>query len=491
MFKSINTFFFILILAIVFRLLVLNQSFWLDEAISAHAARDFSYTQIVTDFIKADNHPPLYYMVLKVWGTIFGYSEVALRMLSVLSGVLTIAVLYLILRKISPETKSLNYLTVLFLATSPLHIYYSQEVRMYPLITLLISLSVYLFVGLIKGERVKLNLILFSVTLILMVATDYITVFMLPVFLLYGAFFKKDLRWNIRLWVSYIPLAVVLLFWLPIFRIQTQNSGNLLNVFPNWREVVGGASVKQLVVFWSKFVWGRVSLINKELYIGLTFLFSLPFIVALGNIKKSKITTSVFWLWFLVPLFLGFVFSVFVPAFIYFRFIYVLPAFYFLVAVGILNFKNISVRRILIFGVLIANFTGLGFYNLDISQQREDWRGAVGFVERQLTFSDVVIFENPEPIASYLWYSKRKELAFGATNALSANKENTNQLVDTIISNKTRVVYFNYLRDLTDPGHLVEKRLMEKGYERGETYGNFNGVGEISFWIKNANIKSN
>ena len=57
----------ILLLALIVRLIGINQSFWLDEAIGAIAARDYGYVEIVTKFITADNHPPGYYLLLKLW----------------------------------------------------------------------------------------------------------------------------------------------------------------------------------------------------------------------------------------------------------------------------------------------------------------------------------------------------------------------------------------------------------------------------------------
>ena len=65
-------------------LAVSSQSLWLDEAISANVAKNNSYHQIVNGFSKLDFHPPGYYFALKTWADIFGYSEVSLRLPSVI-----------------------------------------------------------------------------------------------------------------------------------------------------------------------------------------------------------------------------------------------------------------------------------------------------------------------------------------------------------------------------------------------------------------------
>ena len=63
----------ILIIAFLFRLIGLNQSLWLDEAVTAKVVRQFSYLDIVRQFSPSDFHPPLYYLFIKFWTNIFGY----------------------------------------------------------------------------------------------------------------------------------------------------------------------------------------------------------------------------------------------------------------------------------------------------------------------------------------------------------------------------------------------------------------------------------
>src|SRR6266542_3589812 len=61
----------------------LMQSVWFDEAYSILLAK-----QPVADLIhltSIDTHPPLYYLVLKLWAGLFGWGEFALRSLSVLA----------------------------------------------------------------------------------------------------------------------------------------------------------------------------------------------------------------------------------------------------------------------------------------------------------------------------------------------------------------------------------------------------------------------
>ncbi|NCN22390.1 glycosyltransferase family 39 protein, partial [Candidatus Falkowbacteria bacterium] len=76
--------FFVFLLAFLIRLIGINQSLWLDEATTARVVQQYNYQEIITKFSPNDFHPPLYYLFMKFWTNIFGYSEVALRFPSII-----------------------------------------------------------------------------------------------------------------------------------------------------------------------------------------------------------------------------------------------------------------------------------------------------------------------------------------------------------------------------------------------------------------------
>lgn len=120
--------FLVIIIALVLRLISLNQSLWLDEAISANVVKNYSYTDILGKFSPSDFHPPLYYFTLKAWTSVFGFSEISLRFPSIIFSLITI---YLVFR-------FFGFYPSLLLSLNPLYLYYSQEARMYSLVTLLV-----------------------------------------------------------------------------------------------------------------------------------------------------------------------------------------------------------------------------------------------------------------------------------------------------------------------------------------------------------------
>ncbi len=469
----------IIILGIVLRLIAINQSFWLDEAIGALVVKNESYAQILTDFPKHDNHPPLYYLTLKTWTSVFGYSEPALRSLSLIFGVLTVYLIYRISRKID---ESLGVWPALLLATSPLFIYYSQEARMYVMAAFLASAAFYVFLLTLEEKSHKVFVwILFSLSIAALVFTDYIPIFLIPVFPLVGVVKRMSKSWWKKFILSAFPLVLLGTIWLPTFLFQSHSGRLFLQSLPGWSQVAGGATLKQAVLVWTKFVLGRISFEPKNIYYALVVLFSIPFLLALIKAWTKKEKVIAVWLFMLVPLVLGFIASIFFPAFIYFRFIYVLPAFYLLVAWGIGHYKTTAGLILLAF-VVAGNILGWFIYIKDPSQQREQWRQAVSFIENRAKTSEIAIFENPEPFAPYRWYAKGTLEAKGATDSLLATP-NTFRNTMLILAAKSGVYYFEYLHDLEDPGGFVKSAIFESGFKETSVF-DFRGVGQITYFVK-------
>lgn len=138
-----RTFFLILLLALIaFSLRVFQlekQSFWYDEAFSVYLSRFDLAT--ITARTAADIQPPFYYYLLNVWMTLTGSSEFAVRFLSLFFGVLTISLMFVTARRLFNSTTAL--FAALIATISALYLWYSQEARMYTLITFLGLLSSY------------------------------------------------------------------------------------------------------------------------------------------------------------------------------------------------------------------------------------------------------------------------------------------------------------------------------------------------------------
>lgn len=117
-------------------------SFWTDEGLTPERS-GYPITQILRNdiliqgVVTKDTHPPLYYLILHLTRSLFGLSDFAFRYPSVLFGVLLIPLLYQLGRRVGNRT--VGFIAALLATVNPLHVYYSQEARMYSLLALLVT----------------------------------------------------------------------------------------------------------------------------------------------------------------------------------------------------------------------------------------------------------------------------------------------------------------------------------------------------------------
>jgi uncharacterized membrane protein len=349
----------ILFLSLILRLIVINQSLWLDEAIGALVVKERNFIDIAINFPKGDNHPPLYYMLLKIWSNIFGYSEIALRSLSVLFSLGSIFATYKITYLIASRRSQISFyfpiISAILLATSQFFIYYSQEARMYMMAAFFATLSIYSYLKVLKEDISIKHWILFSISIVSFVFTDYMPIFLLPVFWIYALIEKRRVKWWRKFVVSHIPLVLIGIMWLPTFLYQSARGKWLLQTLPAWKNIAGGATTKQAGLVWMKFVLGRISYSDKVLYYSLIFIASTPFVYLFyHSVKKTK-NTIIIWLWLIVPLVTGFLASFVFPAFIYFRFVYIYPAFIILLTHGLFQITSSKLKLLLFLTILTIN----------------------------------------------------------------------------------------------------------------------------------------
>lgn len=107
------------------------RSLWGDEAFSVWASKQSALKLIAG----LDAQPPLYHLALGAARALFGETVFAIRFISVMCGVLLVAVGAAIGRRIGGVY--VQILVALLMATSPILIYFMQEARMYSLAALM------------------------------------------------------------------------------------------------------------------------------------------------------------------------------------------------------------------------------------------------------------------------------------------------------------------------------------------------------------------
>jgi len=148
-------FYFVLIFSFLIRLIHLNQSLWLDEAVVAKVVQTIPFHLIPSSFSPSDFHPPLYYIIMSLWTSVFGYSEIALRFPSIIASLLTGWVVYKI--GLFLGDKKMALWAAIFFLFNPLIVYYSQEARMYMMATLFTTCALYYFLHIIKEKKQKVS----------------------------------------------------------------------------------------------------------------------------------------------------------------------------------------------------------------------------------------------------------------------------------------------------------------------------------------------
>jgi len=141
----------VLILGIGLRLAFLDRnSLWYDEAFTFGI-----HSSLAVDargYVFLEGQGPLYYYALDLWSYFFnGDSVFSLRLFSALMNILTILVLYLAGNLFFSPRAALW--SALILSISPLHLWYSQEIRGYTLVTLLTLLSITCFILALEKEK--------------------------------------------------------------------------------------------------------------------------------------------------------------------------------------------------------------------------------------------------------------------------------------------------------------------------------------------------
>jgi len=191
-----------------------RHSAWSDELYSATYGG--SPIQPFMSTFDDPGNPPFYYILLRFWFVIFGWSEESGTMLSVLLGTLSILTVYFMVKPFLGRKAALC--AALFTAFSGFSIGYSQEMRAYILIMALaplISLTLFNFIN----KPVLKNLLIYILLSIMIVnAHIYGILYVMANFFFYIAFtlYQRQWQWKTALFFSAGNVVIALSF-LPYF----------------------------------------------------------------------------------------------------------------------------------------------------------------------------------------------------------------------------------------------------------------------------------
>lgn len=456
-----NKWLLIFCLALLLRVVISYQSFWHDEAATL-VISTLPFKQII-DAITADFHPPLFYMIMSVWMKLGVTTEWFLRLPNIFFGVVTAYVL----GRMVYETTNREYAGLyafLLLAINPLHVYYSQELRMYSLAALLGTTTWYFLIK--KSPRAD---------------TYWLITSLLGFYTFYGLW----INWLIQiLWLTYSKrLKVIHVFafigvapWLPVLFKQLEGGKFIQEMFPGWAVISGKTSIKSVSLIFLKFVTGRINIKGDNT---LTAISAISVLYVLFLVYKSlKIKESrVYAIWLFATLFIATSISFFTPILGYWRYITLIPPFIALISIYVTDSKRNAIWGIgvnLIFGFCLVTFWMIPSF------WREDWKSAEDFISKFDHNKTVIVTSFIGELPAIKWYMPEYKQVY-TKRYLNTDEDRFNQLLLNSTKDMNDFFIFDYLNDLSDSNRLTARWFSNAGFKLIGQY-DFNGVGIVSHY---------
>ncbi|MBI4050017.1 MAG: glycosyltransferase family 39 protein [Candidatus Doudnabacteria bacterium] len=336
---------------------------WYDEAFSALFLR-YPWREMLYQ-ISLDVHPPLYYIVLRLWAYVAGQSLFGLRLLSIIFGILTVWAGYRFALA-AFKNKKIASLAAILLAVNPFQVQYALEMRMYALGMFLIMLSSFFLVRALETEARRKKLRFWAGFVLASTAALYTHYYLLfsvgaqALYLLCYFLKKRRLKILFEGALAYCSIFFLYLAWVPVFLVHLQNVQGGYWIPPMDRWSVPGT-------FW-KIMFGDFAANHATLAISAIAVLVLTAYFLKKNQSFHK------WLIFLnilIPVSAAIVFSLKTSLYLDRYFVFVSLYFSILIAAAFWSIPRFFVRWLLITALILASLLAFfrNWQNLDIEHQ--------------------------------------------------------------------------------------------------------------------------
>jgi mannosyltransferase len=378
-----------------------HRSLWLDEAISVSLAR-MDWQSFAAVVWNREGNMGLYYVLLRFWVHFFGDGEWAVRSLSALFSIATVAVLYALGRALFGTRVA--WLGTLLFALNAFHVRYAQEARGYSQLAFFVTLSSLCLVEAVEAKRI-IYWIGYIASVVLATYSHLFGVLVLPahwVALVLGRPHRTPWR---ALALSSLAIAV-LLAPLGIFLLTTEV----------WQVIAlpppGPSSLRGLLF----------ALVGGSDGAGWLYVCA-----ALAGVIANRRALAAsdrperwgLWLilaWFATPIALAFALSAAKPIFQYKYLIFCLPPYLLLAALGLAAIRSRRVFAVALgVMVVVAAYRVVHYYGK--TSGTEDWRAATQFVLTHTREGDAIVFYEPYVRVCYEYYRTRLPAAHPAVMA--------------------------------------------------------------------------
>jgi len=385
-----------------------HQSLWYDETFTAFVVQS-SWSHLF-QIVAADTHPPLYYLVVKLWTLVAGTGEAALRIPSAVVGTASIPVTWALARRVAPGPTSL--LAALLVAVAPVGVMMSQDARMYALLGLLAA-----------GATVALDRAAdtgrptawagYAGLIVLTVYTHYLGVLVVAAHGLWVILYRRP---RTAAWLACAGAAAVLYVpWLPVVYGQVAlahaqflvgwypqplylSVTDLLGLFAFGGSLFGAATV---------FTPSGLSLLERIVLLAPFGVVCWRGIVSLARDRRALIVLPPAVV-IAVMLAISAVraYPVFVPRW----FTFLLPFSAVLAAQGVQDIAahvrapRAAAAAALSAALVLYGLPVLGTYYFDPGARPERWRDAAGYLAREVRGGDVVLYASPDAAIAMRYY---------------------------------------------------------------------------------------
>ena len=325
---------------------------WVDEVFTKELVK--KPINEMFSLLSDDFHPPLYFLGLKLFTSIFGTSDLALRLFSVLGAVLTLVLCYLTGQKIFGK-RGAFYFSMLTLSI-PMMAYNAQVARMYTW-AVFFSTGVFLYACLfLKTGKIN-NLILLGVFTILALYTHYyciIAAFWANVFVLVYLLLKKKPAWK----THFLMCLIVIILFIPWLFVLFKHIGAANEGF--WIPPPG---IKTIIECYT-YPFAQQFQLRAPSYFLLSIVYIISFIsiyTTYKNLKKDDILRLALLISLIIyncTIVTAIIISLFSQSILYFRYVMTMVSMLMVpVTIFFISYKNMKIKNGLILIILM-----LGLY---------------------------------------------------------------------------------------------------------------------------------
>lgn len=424
------------------------HNLWGDEAFSLAFSKQ-PLLQVLA--AGAETHPPLYHALLHFWVPLVGQSVFAMRFLSVLPGVLLVALLFVLGRRMLGVPG--GFLAAGLCAIFSFAVYYSQETRMYAWVACFCALAMYADIRW-QGDHTRRWGALFLGATLAAVFTHYYAFFVLLAQNVYRFLLRSEDARNWREWLyGQLLIALAYLPWAlaQIEFIGAKASARWEALGPGGLDAVWAGT---LVTFG---VGQTVSSLGRWLGIALLVPLAIGLRSALQRSRRERVLAY----WLLVPLAGAWLLGPLMPFFFPRYLIVALPAYLLLLAGGLRACaRPLTLLWVLL--ALLANGRSLRNYFSDPVYSKGGYGDLMAYVDAYRRLGDGLLLQDGAQAPLYDYYGLPEPPAY---NMPPWGDPEMKPLLQSVSAQHERIWLLMYGDPAGyDPDHEVELWLHQRAF---------------------------